>query len=126
MPSDSRIKSEKGRHLLERLAPLFLEELLKAPEPGKTLIALDSFLDSLHSHTAYFATLLENPPTIDFIMKIVGESRFFTDLMIRHPQSIDSLIARGAKYYPKDKGALEAELAERLAYVRTWSLNLMC
>ncbi len=116
MPSDSRIKSEKGRHLLERLAPLFLEELLKAPEPGKTLIALDSFLDSLHSHTAYFATLLENPPTIDFIMKIVGESRFFTDLMIRHPQSIDSLIARGAKYYPKDKGALEAELAERLAY----------
>ena len=115
-PSDSKIKSEKGRHLLERLAPLFMEELLKAPEPGRTLIALDSYIDSLHSHTTYFATLLENPPTIKFIVKILGESRFFTDLLIRHPQSIDSLIARGTEYHPKEKEALETELAERLAY----------
>ncbi|MGO9570910.1 MAG: bifunctional [glutamate--ammonia ligase]-adenylyl-L-tyrosine phosphorylase/[glutamate--ammonia-ligase] adenylyltransferase [Desulfomonilaceae bacterium] len=115
-PSDSKIESEKGRHLLERLAPLFLEELLKAPEPGRTLIALDSYIDSLHFHTTYFATLLENPPTIKFIVKILGESRFFTDLLIRHPQSIDSLIARGAQDYPKEKESLETELAERLAY----------
>jgi glutamate-ammonia-ligase adenylyltransferase len=115
-PSDSRIKSEKGRHLLERLAPLFLEELLKVPEPGRTLNALDSYIDSLHSHTTYFATLLENPPTIKFIMKILGESKFFTDLLVRHPQSIDSLIARGSEHYPKEKETLETELKERLAY----------
>jgi [glutamine synthetase] adenylyltransferase / [glutamine synthetase]-adenylyl-L-tyrosine phosphorylase len=116
MPSESRIGSEKGRHLLERLAPLFLEELLKLPEPGRTLNALDSYIDSLHSHTTYFTTLLENPPTIKFIMKILGESRFFTDLMVRHPQSIDSLIARGAEHDPKKKESLETELEERLAY----------
>ena len=61
IPSDRKIKSEKGRHLLERLAPLFLEELLKAPEPGKTLIALDSYIDSLHSHTTLFCNFAREP-----------------------------------------------------------------
>lgn len=116
IPSDRKIKSEKGRHLLERLAPLLLEELLKAPERSKTLIALDSYVDSLHSQSSYLATLLENPPTIEFIMTILRESRFFTDLLIRHPQSIDSLIARGAPHYPKEKEYLETELSDRLRY----------
>lgn len=115
-PSASRMTTEKGRSLLERLAPLFLEELLKGPEPGSALVALDSYIDSLYAHSSYFSTLLENPPTVRFIMKILGESRFFTDLLIRHPQAIDSLIARGADEYPKSKKSLENELSQRIAY----------
>ena len=116
IPSHRKIKSEKGRHLLARLAPLLLEELLKAPERSKTLIALDSYVDSLHSQSTYLATLLENPPTIEFIMKILRESRFFTDLLIRHPQSIDSLIASGAQHYSKEMESLETELADRFRH----------
>jgi [glutamine synthetase] adenylyltransferase / [glutamine synthetase]-adenylyl-L-tyrosine phosphorylase len=115
-PSDRRIDQEKGRHLLERIAPVFLDELLKAPEPGPALAALDRYIDSLHASSAYFSTFLENPATIRFLVHIFGESRFFTDLLIRHPQSIDSLIARGSQERPREKDTLEAELAQRLIY----------
>ncbi|MBI4962942.1 MAG: bifunctional [glutamate--ammonia ligase]-adenylyl-L-tyrosine phosphorylase/[glutamate--ammonia-ligase] adenylyltransferase [Desulfomonile tiedjei] len=116
VPPESKIPSEKGRRLLERLAPLFLEEIAKMPEPRQALIALDSFIDSLTAHAAYFSTLLENPPTVGFLINILGESKFFTELLIHHPQALDSLIARGAQKHPLEKADLEAELSERLAY----------
>jgi [glutamine synthetase] adenylyltransferase / [glutamine synthetase]-adenylyl-L-tyrosine phosphorylase len=115
-PSDRKIDSDKGRHLLERIAPVFLDELLKAPEPGEALASLDRYIDSLHSSSAYFSTFLENPATVRFLVHIFGESRFFTDLLIRHPQSIDSLIARGSRERPREKDTLEGELAQRLIY----------
>ncbi len=116
LPADSRFASEKGRRLLQNLAPVLIEELTKVPEPGKALVALDSYIDALQSTSGYFSTFLENPATVRFLVKILGESRFFTDLLIRHPQTIDSLIARGADECPREKSALENHLAERLAY----------
>jgi glutamate-ammonia-ligase adenylyltransferase len=123
-PSPKRIASDKGRDLLERLAPLFIEELLKVPEPDKTLIALDRYIDSLQAGSGYFSTFLENPPTVQFLVKILGESRFFTELLIRHPQSIDALIASGSHANPSEKVVLENELAERLAYCEDFESEL--
>ncbi|MFH1115952.1 MAG: bifunctional [glutamate--ammonia ligase]-adenylyl-L-tyrosine phosphorylase/[glutamate--ammonia-ligase] adenylyltransferase, partial [Pseudomonadota bacterium] len=108
--------SDKGRILMQRLAPLLIEELLKVPEPGNTLVSLAAYLESLQASSGYFSTLLENPPTVGFLMKILGESRFFTDLLIRHPQAIDSLISRGSHDHPSERHLLAEELADRLAY----------
>ena len=116
LPADRKFASEKGRRLLQNLAPVFIEELTKVPEPSKALVALDSYIDALQSTSGYFSTFLENPATVRFLIKILGESRFFTDLLIRHPQAIDSLIARGAYECPREKQLLENHLAERLAY----------
>lgn len=116
VPSDRRLYSGTGRRLLQRLAPLLLDELLTTPEPDKALRALDRYISSLHSRSSYLATLLENPPTARFLVKILGESRFFAELLIRHPQAIDSLIGRWTVQHPKEKEPLEHELYERLAY----------
>lgn len=113
-PGDS--PSTKGTDLLERLGPLLVDELLKTPEPGRTLVALSGYIDSLKAASGYFSTFLENPPTIRFLVQILGESRFFTELLIRHPQAIDSLIARAGGDIPKERDSLGAELSERLAY----------
>lgn len=115
IPADKGPTSDKSNRLLERLAPFFVEELLKVPEPGSALVSLAGFVESLHSGSAYFSTFLENPATIRFLIRILGESRFFTDLLTRHPQSIDSLIARSSVSPPRDREGLEAELAERSA-----------
>jgi len=123
-PADISAAAEKGNHLLERLAPLFIEELLKVPEPGQALPSLAAYIDSLHAGSAYFSTFLENPPTVRFLMKILGESRFFTELLIRHPQSIDSLIARGAQQGTKDRDFVAGELSERLAYCDDFEAEL--
>jgi glutamate-ammonia-ligase adenylyltransferase len=123
-PPEEGIDSAKGRHLLERLAPLLIEELLKVPEPGTTLISVAGYVESLTSSSGYLSTLLENPPTVGFLVKILGESRFFTDLLIRHPQSIDSLIARHADDHPKEREFLLEELSERLAYYDEFEVKL--
>ena len=52
--------------------------MLKVPEPGRALVDLDRYVRSLHSSSGYFSTLLENPATTRFLVKILGESRFFT------------------------------------------------
>jgi glutamate-ammonia-ligase adenylyltransferase len=114
----------KGMELLERLAPLLVDELLKAPEPSHTLLALSAYIDSLKSGPGYFSTFLENPPTIRFLVRILGESRFFAELLIRHPQAIDSLIARTGGEYPRERESLVTELSERLAYCEDFESKL--
>ena len=115
-PSSRSSIHEKSRYLMERLAPIFLDEILKSPEPDRTLVALDNFVGSLKAGPAYYSTFLENPATIRFLIKILGESRLFTDLLIRHPQSIDSLISRGVEDTHKSREELESIFSERLAY----------
>ena len=84
-PSDGWHFSQKGRHLLERLAPLLVDELLKVPEPERTLVDLDKYVASLQGRPGYLSTLLENPPTARFLVRIIGQSRFFAELLIRLP-----------------------------------------
>ena len=107
---------EKSRSLMERLAPVFIDEIIKSPEPDRTLIALDNFVNSLKAGPAYYSTFLENPATARFLVKILGESKLFTDLLIRHPQAIDSLIAKGIDEGHKTREELESSFFERLAY----------
>ncbi|MGC8603562.1 MAG: bifunctional [glutamate--ammonia ligase]-adenylyl-L-tyrosine phosphorylase/[glutamate--ammonia-ligase] adenylyltransferase, partial [Desulfomonilaceae bacterium] len=116
LPTVGRAVPEKTRNLLERLAPMFIDELLESPEPEKTLPILDSYIASLQSTPNYYSTFLENPATLRFLIRILGESRFFTDLLIRHPESIDSLISSGATCTPKSAETLTDELLERLNY----------
>ncbi len=122
--SENEALPEKAQALLHKLIPLFLEEMLKQPEPSKALPALYDYLASLHAHSAYFSTLLENPPTIRFIAQILGESRFFSDLLIRHPQAIDSLIAKGSADYHRSKQELDARLVERITYCEEFEEEL--
>lgn len=123
-PSDCWAFSAKSCGLLERLAPLLVDELLKVPEPAKTLVDLDRYVGSLQGRSAYLSTLLENPPTARFLVKILGESRFFAELLIRHPQAIDSLIGRFTAQHPREKETLAHELSQRIAYCDEYEAEL--
>jgi len=113
-PHERKGSTEKGKQLLEKLAPLFLDEILKSPDPQHALISLDRYIDSLHSTSSYFSTFLENPTTARFLVRILGESLFFTDLLTRHPQIIDSLIGKSSHSELRDRGQLESDLYDRL------------
>ncbi|MEW6347829.1 MAG: bifunctional [glutamate--ammonia ligase]-adenylyl-L-tyrosine phosphorylase/[glutamate--ammonia-ligase] adenylyltransferase [Thermodesulfobacteriota bacterium] len=115
-PPANRMPSERSRRLLEALAPLLVDALLEAPQPDDALLALDSYIDSLLAPSAYFTTLLENPPTIKFLIRTLSESGFFTDLLVRHPQSFDSLIGKGREEPLREQDELKHALAERMAY----------
>lgn len=113
-PHERKGFTEKGKELLEKLAPLFLDEILESPDPQHALISLDRYIDSLHSTSSYFSTFLENPTTARFLVRILGESLFFTDLLTHHPQIIDSLIGKSSHSDLRDRIQLESDLCDRL------------
>lgn len=115
-PASHLAVHEKNSSLMLRLAPLFIDEILKSPDPDRTLVALDNFVSSLKAGPAYYSTFIENPATTSFLIKILGESKLFTDLLIRHPQAIDSLISKGMDGGCKSCDQLETLFFERLAY----------
>lgn len=123
-PQERRYFSADGRRLLQRLAPMLVGELIRLPEPGKALAALDSYIGSLRSTSTYFSTLLENPPTARFLVRLLGESRFFADLLIHHPQAIDTLIGRWTAQPPEERETLSRQLAERLSYCHQYEAAL--
>ncbi|MGB9615747.1 MAG: bifunctional [glutamate--ammonia ligase]-adenylyl-L-tyrosine phosphorylase/[glutamate--ammonia-ligase] adenylyltransferase [Desulfomonilaceae bacterium] len=123
-PAERRGFSEKSKRILERLAPLFLDEILETPEPTSTLRALDRYIDSLHSSASYFSTFLENITTARFLVRILGESLFFSDMLIRHPQIIDSLIGKSTYEGLSDKRQFQDELAERLDHCEDYESQL--
>lgn len=123
-PSEALAHSEKARLLLQRLIPLFLDESLKLPEPDNAVLALDKYLRSLKASSSYFSTLLENPPTARFLVRILGESRFFSELLTRHPQSIDSLIGRWALQHTTRKESLEKNLSDHLLACQDYEAEL--
>ncbi len=123
-PPEDKRQSSKGGRLLSRLSPLLLDELLKVPDPDEALMMLDRYLRALHSRAGYFSTLLENPPTARFLVKILAESRFFAALLIRHPESIDSLIGRWTLQHPQEKDPLHEQLHERLQHCENYEAEL--
>ncbi|MFH0822870.1 MAG: bifunctional [glutamate--ammonia ligase]-adenylyl-L-tyrosine phosphorylase/[glutamate--ammonia-ligase] adenylyltransferase [Pseudomonadota bacterium] len=124
MPDERRLYSDKARHILERLAPIFLEEILRVPEPGNALIALDRYINALRPSPSYFSTLLENPAAARFLVKILGHSDFFADLLVHHPQTIDSIIGRSIALSSTDRRTLSAELTQRSAYCADYESGL--
>jgi glutamate-ammonia-ligase adenylyltransferase len=123
-PSVKRFPDDKARRRIERLAPLLLSEALQQPQPAKALAALHDYLRALAGAAGYLSTLAENPPSAKFLVGLLGESRFFAELLIRHPQTLDSLIGRWTVRHSETKDALAAELHERLLYCRSYEEEL--
>jgi glutamate-ammonia-ligase adenylyltransferase len=123
-PSQRRWLSDRGKAMLEKLTPLFLDEILKTPEPDQTLHSLDRYIDSLKGGSAYLATFLENLPTARYLTQILGQSKFFADMLVKYPQAVDSLISRYYNEPPKEKGALMDDLNLRLATADLYETEL--
>jgi glutamate-ammonia-ligase adenylyltransferase len=123
-PSKRRGLTDRGKAMLEKLAPLLVDELLKCPEPDEALRSLDRYIDSLKGGSAYLATFLENPPTARYLTQILGQSKFFGDMLVKYPQAVDSLIARRHNEPPKEKGPLMEDLRLRLAAADSYETEL--
>lgn len=123
-PSQRIWLTDKGKAMLEKLAPLLVDELIKSPEPDEALHSLDRYIDSLKGSSAYLATFLENPPTARYLVYILGQSRFFADMLVKYPQAIDSLISRYSNEPPKERSTLVQELRLRLASADSYETEL--
>ncbi len=106
--------SQKGRRLLERIAPVLLQAVIDSPEPDMALSNLERFILALRARATFFALLAENPGIIKLLISLFGTSQFLSRIFIQHPEILDSLVSRSYAVIRKDEETMAVELDELL------------
>ncbi|MDO3378620.1 bifunctional [glutamate--ammonia ligase]-adenylyl-L-tyrosine phosphorylase/[glutamate--ammonia-ligase] adenylyltransferase [Geoalkalibacter halelectricus] len=107
--------TERGRRILDRIAPLLLQEVVDSPEPEMALNNLVRFFAALRARSTFYALLAENRQIVRMLVNLFGTSQFLSRIFIQHPEILDALVARQAAMIRKSKERLRGDLAEHLA-----------
>jgi [glutamine synthetase] adenylyltransferase / [glutamine synthetase]-adenylyl-L-tyrosine phosphorylase len=111
--------TERGRRILEKIAPLLLQEIFLSPDPDMALANLDRFLVIIGTRSSYYALLAENRETLKLLVSLFGMSEFLSKILISHPELLDSMVARSyaSTLKPRDMMGMELDsLLERTDY----------
>jgi glutamate-ammonia-ligase adenylyltransferase len=102
--------TERSRRILEKIAPLLLQEIFESPDPDMALANLERFLTVIASRSSYYALLAENRDTIKLLVSLFGMSEFLSKILISNPERLDSLVARSYASSVKSRESMVAEL----------------
>ncbi|QWV93700.1 bifunctional [glutamate--ammonia ligase]-adenylyl-L-tyrosine phosphorylase/[glutamate--ammonia-ligase] adenylyltransferase [Geomonas oryzisoli] len=102
--------TEQGRRTLEKIAPLFLQEVFHSPDPDLALANLERFLSSQRTRSSIYALLAENRDILKLLTSMFGMSEFLSKIFIGHPELLDSMTTRGYAYLQKERAAMAKEL----------------
>lgn len=106
--------TERARRLLEKIAPLFLQEICNSPDPDMALANLERFLCAIGPRSSFYALLAENRQILKLLVSLFGMSQFLSKIFISHPELLDSMVARTSASYFKERHEMAAELASLL------------
>ena len=101
--------SRYGRNL-ERLLPKLIAGAAATPDPDRAILHLERFLVSIGPKAGFFVLLEENPQLIELMSLVFGYSDFLSDILIKHPAILDSLIDRRSALPFKDHKQMISEL----------------
>ena len=116
--------TQRARRQLERIAPLFLQEVIDSPEPGMALVNTERFLGALRARATFYALLAENREIVKLLVSLFGTSQFLSRIFIQHPEILDSLVARSYAVSFKAGEEMEAELEGLLAEAPDYEAKL--
>jgi len=117
--------TERARRLLDRIAPLMLQEVLRTPDPAMALNNLELFLGACRrARGTFYALLAENPEIIKLIVSLFATSQFLSRSFIQHPEILDALVSRAHAGEARDVEATNQRLADLLAAARDYEEKL--
>ncbi|TLM67161.1 MAG: bifunctional [glutamate--ammonia ligase]-adenylyl-L-tyrosine phosphorylase/[glutamate--ammonia-ligase] adenylyltransferase [Deltaproteobacteria bacterium] len=117
--------TERARRLLDRIAPLMMQEVLRSPEPAMALNNLELFLAACRrARGTFYALLAENPEIIKLIVSLFATSQFLSRSFIQHPEVLDALVSRAHAAASRDAAAIGERLAALLAEARHYEEQL--
>jgi len=102
--------TERSRRILEKIAPMLIQELFDSYDPDLALTNLERFMTVIATRSSYYALLAENSATIKLLVSLFGMSEFLSKILISHPELLDSLVSRGASFIAKAKETMQDEL----------------
>jgi len=107
--------TEQGRRTLEKIAPLFLQEVFASPDPDLALANLERFLSAIRTRSSFYALLAENRDILKLLTSMFGMSEFLSKIFIGHPELLDSMTSRGYAYLQKERATMAEELERFLS-----------
>lgn len=107
--------TEQARRTLEKIAPLFLQEVFASPDPDLALANLERFLSSTRTRASIYALLAENRDILKLLTSMFGMSEFLSKIFIGHPELLDSMTTRGYAYLQKERATMAQELDDFLS-----------
>ena len=110
-PSPKRLK------VMRTLGPALIAEIAKSSAPDQALFNLASFSHRIGGRTGFLTLLAEKPETMRLLITLFADSQFLTDLFLKRPELIDTLIRVDLTRIDKPKEEMLAELRENLAAV---------
>ncbi len=102
--------TERSRRILEKIAPVLIQELFDSYDPDLALTNLERFMTVIATRSSYYALLAENSATIKLLVSLFGMSEFLSKILISHPELLDSLVSRGGSSVVKEKETMQEEL----------------
>lgn len=106
--------TERKRRLLEKMAPVLLQEVFDSPDPDLALSNLERFLTVIGTRSSYYALLAENRETMKLLVSLFGMSEFLSKILINHPELLDSMVARSYASSLKTREEMRNDLATLL------------
>lgn len=116
--------TERARRLLEKIAPLLLQEIFASPDPDMALTNLERFLCAIGSRSSFYALLAENREILKLLVSLFGMSEFLSKIFFSHPELLDSMVSRTYATFTKEREEMESELAGLLALAEDFEERL--
>jgi glutamate-ammonia-ligase adenylyltransferase len=85
-PDQRRLK------VMRTLGPALITEIIHAASPDQALFNLAEFSHRIGARTGFLSLLAENPKTMRLLISLFSSSKFITDLFLKRPELLDSLI----------------------------------
>ena len=108
-PSPRRLK------VMRTLGPALMAEITSSASPDRALFNLAEFSHRLGGRTGFLSLLAENPKTMRLLIDLFSNSQFLTELFLKRPELLDSLIMVDLTQLQKTKEKMVGELLTDLS-----------
>jgi glutamate-ammonia-ligase adenylyltransferase len=102
--------TERGHRLLEKIAPLLLQEVLASPDPDMALANLERFLRAVGPRSSFYALLAANRELLKLLVSLFGMSEFLSKIFIIHPELLDNMVDSSSPSQFIGRGVSASEL----------------
>ncbi len=101
----------RSQSVFERLIPDILQIASRQCDPDEAINNLEKFIQSLKSREIFYDLLKENTSLLELLLVLFGNSGYLSDILIRQPDLLDSLldVENIYRFKPKDKMNSELE-----------------
>tara|TARA_B100000315_G_scaffold116653_1_gene106972 strand:- start:5170 stop:8424 length:3255 start_codon:yes stop_codon:yes gene_type:complete len=104
----------RSQSVFEKLIPAILQIAARQSDPDEAINHLEKFIQSLKSREIFFDLLKEHTKLLELLLVLFGNSGYLSDVLIRQPDLLDSLLDIESIYRFKPKEKINAELEKYL------------